>query len=160
LEKIATNGGQGNEAVEVGFWHVNQELAKGPVSQVILIGDMPPNTKEDYQEKRANLNRTSIYNEVKYYEDELKGIVSKNVPIYAYYLKPSAQAVFEAIAKETQGTCQSLNVSSSQGANELTDLVTKQILQDVGNNLAPGDGEKLVEAYNAAYRSPHILQNL
>ena len=53
MSKRRPNYGMGHEAIEIGLWHVNQEREAGEVSQVILIGDMPPNTREELKSKRA-----------------------------------------------------------------------------------------------------------
>jgi hypothetical protein len=52
MKPIRTSGGQGNEAIEIGLWHVNQQLKTKKVTQVILIGDFPPNTDEEVTKKK------------------------------------------------------------------------------------------------------------
>ena len=49
-ERLQCQGGQGNEAIEIGLQYANKEINndKGsPLSMIIIIGDAPPNTLED-----------------------------------------------------------------------------------------------------------------
>jgi len=55
---IDVDGGLGDEAIEIGFWHVNKEAENRTISQVLLIGDAPPQSKE---ESKGNRHR-NIYN--------------------------------------------------------------------------------------------------
>lgn len=81
---LQIDGGEGNEAIEIGLWHANQEILdnKGiPLSMVIIIGDAPPNTLEEVKEKRKraakstwNSNyweRTKNYKEETHWEKEI-----------------------------------------------------------------------------------------
>ena len=51
LEKVVASGGQGCEAVEIGFLHANREIYepadKIPVSLIYVIGDAPANANID-----------------------------------------------------------------------------------------------------------------
>ena len=49
------------------------------------------------------------------------------------------------IANATGGSCKELDINSSNGAKMLTDLVTMEILRNVG-------GELLVSAYQKRYK--------
>lgn len=45
---ITANYGYGsNEAMEIGFWDANQLRETTDVDQVIVVGDAPPNTKQE-----------------------------------------------------------------------------------------------------------------
>ena len=63
LGPIEADYGMGNEAIELGFQHVNKELAKEAadidkgldpprIKQVILVGDVPPNTPQEVVARR------------------------------------------------------------------------------------------------------------
>ena len=39
------SGGWKNEAIEVALWHAMEQHERDPLAQIIIIGDMPPNTK-------------------------------------------------------------------------------------------------------------------
>ncbi|CAL6057006.1 Helicase-related_protein [Hexamita inflata] len=54
IDTIYSRDGEGNEAIEVGLAHAVSQIENG-LKQVILIGDMPPNTKEEVRLKRAKL---------------------------------------------------------------------------------------------------------
>ena len=54
-DELKVQGGQGNEAIEIGLQFANKEIKnnKGvPLSMIIVIGDAAPNTVEDVQMKR------------------------------------------------------------------------------------------------------------
>jgi len=59
LGRIHCDGGCGNEAIEVALWHANNEHAKQPVSQVLLIGDAPSNTPDEVTSKRKYMRLSS-----------------------------------------------------------------------------------------------------
>lgn len=128
IDSIQCNGGMGNEAIELGFAHVNDELGKGDVSQVILIGDMPPNTREEVRLNRGCYDeywRTTKYAVPTYYEDELAKMVAKEVAVHCFYVHPAAEQSFEHIAGQSGGQCSELDIHSSAGAEMLTDIVTE-----------------------------------
>ncbi|ETO06880.1 hypothetical protein RFI_30511 [Reticulomyxa filosa] len=52
MENVIAEHGMGNEAIEVGLAHVNRECEIEEVSQVILIGDAPANTREEVTKRR------------------------------------------------------------------------------------------------------------
>jgi hypothetical protein len=52
MNTINVAGGLGNEAIEIGLWHADQEYDKNEITQVILIGDMAPNTQAEVTEHR------------------------------------------------------------------------------------------------------------
>lgn len=152
MAHISSKGGQGNEAIEIGLWHVNREIEKGAVSQVILIGDKPPNERGEIKDKRQyrehDLQKTDFANPT-YYEDELNHIIEAGVPVHAFYVDSCARSAFEHIAKRTEGLAESLDINSSQGAVRLTDLVTEQVLNNLG-------GETLVKAYRDKYVKGYV----
>jgi len=47
MNTIEAEGGLENEAIEIGLWHANRENEKERISQIILIGDAPPNTRRE-----------------------------------------------------------------------------------------------------------------
>ena len=158
MNRIRVNGGQGREAVEIGLWHVNRELRAGTVTQVILIGDMPPNTREEVAHKRRGSDHFAYWSntqfaEPTYYKYEMTNIVSAGVPIHALYVKDDAREVFKNIAKSTGGVTDALDIHSDKGAAMLTRLVTMRILEDVNKFVGGGSvGEKkLKEAYHSKY---------
>ena len=50
---------------------------------------------------------------------------------------------------ETGGKCESLNINSSMGSDILTNIVTEQILNSVGQ--ARGKADELVNAYRSKF---------
>ncbi|CAG9315978.1 unnamed protein product [Blepharisma stoltei] len=143
LENVKSEGGQGNEAIEVGLWHVNNAIKIDTISQVILIGDRPPNTAKDIENKRGKDSKywnSTKFKDVRHYRKELLEIKEFGVPINAFYVCSDAQKKFEKIAAITGGKSEFLHINSSSGAERLTDLVSTQILGKVG-------GEDAVNAY-------------
>lgn len=150
----AMGGGDYEEAIEIGFWHVNQENSKDKVSQVILIGDAPA------KEKNVIISdRNSFYNgqwdtkfgKPTYYLDELDKLINDSVLVYPFYLHNGARSNFEEIAilSGTIDKCKLLNVQSSEGSETLTNVVTRQILANIGNSY--GRGDELAEAYEKKF---------
>ena len=149
IESIHSDGGQGNEAIEVGFQHVNEELLNGSITQVLLIGDMPPNTHRDIELKRKTINWSSTkYAEPTYYLDELRKMIENEVIVHSFYVCESARHSFEDIARRAGGECHALDINSQAGAELLTKLVTEQILRAVGGSKR---GEEFVQKYRDLY---------
>jgi len=78
----------------------------------------------------------------------LQQLQQKGIPVHAFYVDYYAQKAFEEISKTTNGTSNFLDINSRKGAELLTDLVTQQILRNVG-------GEKLVECYQRKFIKGH-----
>jgi hypothetical protein len=121
MKQIGPDGGCGNEAIEIGFAHVNSELEKGvEVKQVILIGDMPPNTREQVIYNRNRYAGGDPYwSKSKYpkpttWEEELKKIHDKGIPVHAFYVDMSAKVAFETIGSgyNIKGKCEFLNINA------------------------------------------------
>ena len=152
MNTIEAEGGWENEAIEIGLWHANQENEKERISQIILIGDAPPNTSNERQEKRKHFGELywldARFAQVTGYTDELEKLISNNIPVHAYYVARKVKKEFEKIAKCTGGQCQMLDINSSAGSDMLTDLVTEAILNNVGGN---SKGNLFVEAYRKKF---------
>ena len=138
LQDVKAEGGHGNEAVEIGLNHVNNE---DNVAQVILMGDAPANTD-------ANLTYLgSAYNvTVTDWKTETRALADKEIPVHSFYLAPWAKENFNEISSMTSGECKRLDVSSSSAADEMTDLWSLRVLEDIG-------GDVLVSQYRKRYAS-------
>ncbi|ETO33894.1 hypothetical protein RFI_03202, partial [Reticulomyxa filosa] len=108
METIVACYGWGNEAIEIGLAHVNQEAEKGDVSQVILIGDAPANTRQE----------TILFSESTYYEDELMRLKQRKIPVHAIYINDQAKKNFTDIAVITNGRYEKLDINSPQGSSQ------------------------------------------
>ncbi|MDF3055354.1 MAG: hypothetical protein K0Q74_1261, partial [Gammaproteobacteria bacterium] len=127
-------------------------------TQVILIGDMPPNTRDEVSSNRAGSGGEAYWRKTKYavptyYQEEVSALRQRGVPIHAFYIKESARAVFMQIAQATGGQCEELDINSSEGAVRLTKLITEQILRNVGG---AERGEQLVSAYRAKFERGYM----
>ena len=145
----------GDEAIEIGFNYANQIE---DLSQIILIGDSRANLKDDVMKKRNNERfgrnywANTKYSKPTYYEDELKHLQLKGIKIHSFYVKSSERTEkldnvrknFMEISKTTKGNCRFLDLTDTKnGAEQLTNLVTMEILRIVD--------EKLANAYKNAY---------
>jgi hypothetical protein len=150
MNTIHPDGGQGNEAVEIGLnYAVKEDSDEKPLTQVLLIGDMRPNTKEEVATKRTGINwRGTPYETPTFYRDEVARLKAKGIPVHTFYLQPSAKAVFEWIAAETGGKSSFLNIDTPLGAEVLTGVVTRQILT-AGRSAEIS--QELISAYEAKY---------
>jgi hypothetical protein len=160
MDGIRPAGGMGNEAIEVGFWHVNNEIAAGSkVSQVILIGDMPANTPEEVVTKRRKKSE-EYWSTTKFAmpvnaATELAKIQEKGVPVHAFYLRDNAKSMFKDTARTTGGTSCALDLNSND--DMLTHLITTNILNKVGGVRGGVDhGAILVNAYRAKFTRGYI----
>ena len=150
MDRITPQGGQGNEAVEIGLFHANRESDAGTVSQVIIIGDMPPNTLNNVSNNREGSGGSSYwsqttYNESTYYMDELNKLCDKNIPVHCFYVRDDARMSFTEISRLTNGESGSLDVQSSDGDVKLTQLLTRKVLNNIEIKL--NMGSKLSNAY-------------
>jgi len=136
MRSIGPEGGWGNEAIEIGLAHVNGEEAVEHVDQVLLIGDMPPNTQNEIPEKRGcygeNYWSGTKYRVPTYYETELEKLVQKKVKIHGFYVDSDAAQAFSHIASRTGGKVAALDVNSPAGAEQLTDAVCEEVLNNIG----------------------------
>ena len=120
MSGINVNGGLGNEAIEIGLWHANTENEKDPISQVILIGDMPANINSNIPFYRNDYYGEEYWSKSKFikatfYKTELEKLKSKNIPVHAFYVHNNAKQNFEEIANETGGRCEFLDINSLKG---------------------------------------------
>lgn len=126
-----------------------------------MIGDAPPNTKEEVRSKRQaveyNWSETPFAVET-YWEDEVALLKQKDIPVHTFFVAqtvgiPSrAETVFRDIAARTAkaGTapniCEFLDTSSNGGgAERLKNLISERVAYDVGVNSGIG-GDLLVDA--------------
>ena len=145
LNSIYVSGGWGNEAIEIAFQNANQEQN---LSQIILIGDAPANTKDEVSLKRnenENIWNSSVkYQKPTYYVDEIKKLSEKNIKIHTFYVHRNAEENFKQIAQLTGGNTQNLDIESSNGSADLMNLVNIEVLREMG-------GETLVNTYKKIY---------
>jgi hypothetical protein len=148
LRKIYVSGGWGNEAIEIGLWQANQET---DLSQVILIGDAPANTKEDVDFKRdSGMFKSTKYATPTFYLDELNKLRDKTIKVHAFYVAQRAKDNFEEIARLTNSTGEELDIKSDNGSKKLVDLVNIELLRIIGGI---SRGNALVKAYKAKFNA-------
>ncbi|CAM2727660.1 unnamed protein product [Rotaria socialis] len=152
MNTIHVEGGWGNEAIEIGLWHANKEHNREPITQVILIGDAPPNSLKEVATKRSNFGqkywKNTRFAKKTYYEQELETLVTNTIPVHAFYVEKRAEEKFHEIATRTHGRCEMLDINSSLGSDMLTNLVTEEILNNIGGE---SKGKDLVTAYRKKF---------
>jgi hypothetical protein len=155
LDTVSPCYGMGNEAIEIALWHVNQQHAIDPVGQVVIIGDMPPNTPEEVLHKRQERSWVGTNFDVPTdFVVELAELVRNEIKVHAFYVDSDARAAFELMSQQSGGEPNYLDVDSPQAGEELTDLVTRHILAQQGGE---SKGAILVAAYDAKYgRRGHV----
>ena len=155
VSKITAKGGQGNEAIEIGLWHANNEVKNGGVSQVILIGDSPANSELEVKMKRMWSHGNDYWTKSKFrqkthYKVELEKLKKKNIKVHAFYVDKSAKTNFREIADYTGGQAEFLDVNGPNGEELLTKFVTEEILKDIGEKTGVG-AQALVDSYRKKY---------
>ncbi|CAM4825739.1 unnamed protein product [Rotaria magnacalcarata] len=152
MNTIGVEGGWVNEAIEIGLWHANQEHEREPITQVILIGDAPPNSLEEVATKRGKFGKkywkNTRFAKETYYEQELGKLMTNNISVHAFYVEKRAEEKFHEIATRTGGRCAMLDINSSLGSDMLTNLVTEEILNNIGGL---SKGKDLVTAYRKKF---------
>ncbi|CAL6013736.1 Helicase-related_protein [Hexamita inflata] len=139
--KTGASSAHGEEAVEVGLQHANSEYQNG-LTQVILIGDAAPSTRQQIQQDRniqgENYWKTTQFKTATYYEDEIQRLRQRSVKVHTLFIA-GAEASFRQISTRTNGTCQKLNLNP----NELTKRIAEIIIQNVGEK----NGTNLIQLY-------------
>lgn len=152
MYNIQVEGGWGNEAIEIGLSYVNKEFEREPITQVILIGDAPPNTKDEVQSKRSYFGedywKNTKFANATYYEDELEKLISNNIPVHGFFVEARAEKSFKMIATKSGGRSEMLDINSPKGSQMLTDLVTEEILRNIGGAM---NGDTFVKTYRSKY---------
>ena len=157
LNHVECEGGWGNEAIEVALAHVNKELEQGGVHQVIIIGDAGPNTKKEVAYKRRerfgeSYWSTTPFARTTHWEKELQKIAEANVTVHSFYVHSDAREPFTKFAHNRGKSCP-LEIHSSSGAQQLTDLVTESILENVGGT---AQAAKLIQDYRERFGKGHV----
>ncbi|ETO11722.1 hypothetical protein RFI_25649 [Reticulomyxa filosa] len=141
METVRADYGLGNEAIEIGLACVNTEAGKEDVSQVILIGDMPPNKRQEVDKKRQikgeHCWKGTKFSIPTYYKKELDLLKQSNITVHAFYVGEKAKRHFEAIARTSGGKCAELQINSDQGSEQLIDIVSTTILKHAGRSREP-----------------------
>ena len=155
LDNLEVDGGEGNEAIECALHTINKDHESHPVSQVILIGDAGANTPAEVIAKRKKYENVEkdywlAYKNVEHYTVELEKIKTSKIPIYPFFVHKDAKKDFDYIAQQTTKEKESreLDVNSSQAVDDLTDTLSKNILEEIGGE---EKGEELVGQYNMRF---------
>jgi uncharacterized protein with von Willebrand factor type A (vWA) domain len=107
--------------------------------QVYLIGDAPPNTKEEVDSRRNSYQfwRGTKFEAISYWDSELAKLKQLNVQVNTFYLNNDCKASFEDIARRTGGTSCLLDVTKPNSQEILLGLFIPNILKMIGE--ANGD---------------------
>ncbi|CAL6025802.1 Helicase-related_protein [Hexamita inflata] len=139
--KTGASSAHGEEAVEVGLQHANNEYQNG-LTQVILIGDAAPSTRQQIQNDRnilgENYWKNSQFKSITFYEDEIIKLKQRGVKVHTLFIA-GAENSFRQISAQTNGTCQRLNSNPSE--------LTKRIAEIIIQNLGEKNGTNLIQMY-------------
>lgn len=153
MRSIAPEGGQGNEAIEIGLWHANQLRQSGKLSQVIVIGDMPANTPNEVHQKRNGRGESywshTQFSQATTDEEQLQQLIQAGIKVHCFYVKNNAQTCFTSYAQRTGGQSAALDIDSSLGAELLTQVVCEQVLSGIG-------GQELVDSYREKFVKGYV----
>ncbi|EGD79321.1 hypothetical protein PTSG_09735 [Salpingoeca rosetta] len=143
---LKVNGGWGNEAIEVALHRANTEK---DVSQVILIGDAPANSPDEVASKRNSKGERYWSKFPEFAKSttaaaELQKLKEKGIPVHAFFIDPRAKNFFRHAAQMTGGRCEFLDIEKASRADQLTNLVSEELLRRVG-------GDDLVNTYRATF---------
>eukprot|EP00043_Microstomoeca_roanoka_P004303 m.48881 g.48881 ORF g.48881 m.48881 type:complete len:2810 (-) comp12432_c0_seq1:42-8471(-) len=145
LSSLQVAGGWGREAIEVALQRANKEEN---VSQIILIGDAPANTPQDIKRKRSDRGEAywtkHKFGDVTDADTELNILAQNGIPVHAFYIAERAKEFFQHVATRTNGRHEFLDIEASTGADQLTNLVSEELLRRMG-------GDKLVDTYRATF---------
>jgi hypothetical protein len=86
LHGVVASHGWGKEAVELGLYHALQEHARDPIRQVIIIGDAPPNTREEATLKRGRGPAVTRFPDPVYFDEQRAALLEAGVIIHAIYI--------------------------------------------------------------------------
>ena len=150
MDSVEAEYGAGEEAAEIGLWHVMNEHEAEEINQVVLIGDMPANSREDTTLKRDYFQSEDYWSDTKFaepvfFDDQLDRCKNAAIPVHAFHVDEQAAVCFARVASTTGGKHAALDIDSDEGANLLTDCVTECILESLDGSGA------LVEAYRCKF---------
>lgn len=150
---VRAGGGQGNEAVEVAFQYIN---TLPDVTQVILIGDMPPNLPSEVAHRRASTRydwSVTPFATATTADEELEKLKAAGVPVHACWVYGCAKREFQRISEVTGGRSCKLEISKPEGATMLKELVCTTVLRDIGTRQGGSTekGDELVKEYERMF---------
>jgi len=155
MERIkAQKGTHWEEAVELALLHACEEHSTQPVDQVVLIGDAAPNKREQVSQGRARFGEnywsSTRFKTSTYYKDILELMKEQRIPVHAFYVRESAKKSFQEISESAGegGSCGFLQINDAQGAEQLTDCVSKIVLSRSGGEEL---GYRMVKYYEEKY---------
>lgn len=153
LDKVRASGGWGREAAELGLYHGLQENAKEPITQIIVIGDAPPNTSSESHQKRKDKG----YNYPRFpdpilFSDVRKQLENEGVVVHAFYVPTwggeSERMDFHKMAVNG-GKQHVIDIHKSDAADALMEAVCKRVLFASATSQEKGD--EMIEKYNKLY---------
>ena len=131
-----------------------QEHEKTPISQIIIIGDAPPNTTADTDVKLATWAPSmSRFPKGLYYDDQIRLVRDADITVHTFYVPTKTDSEwrndFMAMASGPDSKQFDLDVMQPEANEHLAAAVTTRILDAYG-----GGGEqskKLIETYVDKY---------
>jgi len=159
MEKInPQGGGDYEEAIEIGLLHaVQQSLQPEKIAQVLLIADAPAKDLLAIKRDRSKYGGEDFwvpkFGQPTHYLEQLPNLKAAGIPVHTFYLHSGAKVNFEDIAVKSGGTCRELNINNKDGAQQLTNFITEEVLRKSGGE----QGEELVQLFKAKYAVKSFL---
>lgn len=154
--------GWNEEAIEVALHHAVKEHERKPIGQIIILGDAPPNNREDTHYKREDGRgetywKDTAFAEPVYFDEQIQKLHDYGIPIHTFYLGSEAKDAFEDMSlAEHNAESKPLDLKKGDAADLLTNAVTENMLKAyVGFG---GEGERLVEVYRRKFVSGYVAE--
>ncbi|CAL6025624.1 Helicase-related_protein [Hexamita inflata] len=136
--KVGASSPWGNEAIEVGLQFANTEYQNG-LSQVILIGDIGPNTEEQVtrgrQERGEEYWSSTAFAEPTNYLLEVNQLRTKSVKVHCLFIGNEARECFDEISRGTNGTNEELELNAEKMTSKVAEKIVKLIGDKTGKDL-------------------------
>lgn len=140
ISGIHADGGcnsDGHEAVEVGLCHA---LREDGVTQVVIMGDVPPNLPHTIASKVAqndleHIHSSQFYHPFQSADTYIQRLAEKKIPVHCFYVAHYAESSFRKMANDTKGTSGFLNVRDRETASKsLFTLFGNTVMTDVAGD--------------------------
>ena len=151
LSNVHVDGGWGREAIEIGFAHALNMHHHDPVSQIIVVGDAPPNNRADTKHKRARGRcPLSKWKEPVFFDDLHQRVVNEGIVVNSVYVPTQASAEWRRgfmAMTANGGFSEDIVLSNKKAGEQLCAAISKCILKQMSKE----KGSAMVSEYDKIY---------
>ena len=156
LNKANAAGGWGREAIEIGFAHAMKMHAVESISQIIVVGDAPPNTRDDSDMKRAGRSFSpKKWKEQVYFDTVHAAAVDESIVVSTVYVDTQNNSAwrqgFVSMAAN-DGFVEDIDINNKEAGATLCYQFSKCILQ----HLSKDKGSSMVSEYEKLYGKGYL----